>query len=106
MAHNEDAKRETHAEHQEPVLILRMVWVEEASGFLIEEDRLGLLERHLMLSLVRSTFPLVPLEYDVTHMYTVLTRGVLSKSFLRTELVIHQICRAVDLPIIDVNLHF
>lgn len=48
-----------------------MVRVKEADGILIEEYRLGFLERHFMLSLILPIFMTVPLELNVIHMYTV-----------------------------------
>lgn len=53
MTHDQGAQREAHAEHQEMVLVLRMVWVKEAGGILVEKDRLGFLERDLVLAVVR-----------------------------------------------------
>lgn len=81
MAHDEDAKREAHAKHQKTVFIIGMIGVKVANGVLIEKDCLGFLKGDLVFSLVLPALLLVPLETDVTHMYTIRIIGPLVKSF-------------------------
>jgi len=46
MADHQNAEFETHAKHDESVFVLRMVWIEETNGILVEKDCLRFLERN------------------------------------------------------------
>jgi hypothetical protein len=48
-----------------------MLIVVELNGLLVEKDRAGFFEGNAVLSLVLTIFPLVPLESQITHNYTV-----------------------------------
>ena len=48
-----------------------MVRIIISNRILIKEDRLRLIKRYTMLSLIFSTLTLVPFEADVIHMYIV-----------------------------------
>ena len=79
---DQDTEHKADAEHNEPILLLRMIGIEETDRVLVEEDRPGFLERHLVLSLILAVLPLVPLELNVTHMVSVRMAGCLCKTFL------------------------
>jgi hypothetical protein len=44
MTYDENAKSETHTQHDEAVLVLRMIGIEVSDSVLVEKDRLGFLE--------------------------------------------------------------
>jgi hypothetical protein len=70
---DENAKAGAEAEEQEPDLINRVVRVVDQQGVVIEEDGLGLAEGNAMTFPIESVLILVPLEPEVTHIYTVAT---------------------------------
>lgn len=48
-----------------------MIRVIISNRILVEEDRLGLIKRYAMLSLIFATLTLIPFEANITHMYIV-----------------------------------
>ena len=76
---------EADAQHQKAVLVGRMVWVEKPDRVLVQEDGLSLLKRDVVAPYVLPTFGLIPLESEVTYMYTVRMAWTGVKSFLRGE---------------------
>jgi hypothetical protein len=73
VAYNEHTKAEAHAKHQEPVLIFRVIGIEETNGILIEEDCLRFLKGDFVFTPVLLVLSLVPLEPYLTHTYNVCT---------------------------------
>ena len=71
VAYNEDVKFEAHAEHDESVLILRMVGIKESHGVLIKKHGLRLFKRNAVFSDVIPALGGIPFEMQIAHMYIV-----------------------------------
>ena len=65
------AQLETHTKQDEPVLVLRMVWIEVYSRGVIIESGLRLLKGNTMFPLVCQILLLIPDEAKLCHMYNV-----------------------------------
>ena len=82
MANNENAKPETHAEHDESVFVLRMVGIEETNGVLVKKNGLCFFERDFVLFNILFVFALAPFESNLIHMYSVcIIPGTVNVSF-------------------------
>ena len=85
MAHDERPQLETNSQHQETILIGRVVGIEEPEGILIQKDGLGLFEGDPMFATVFPAFCLIPFESNITHIYNVHIASGKVKSFLQTN---------------------
>ena len=64
MTNNQETKRRAEAKQNEPVLFIRMVWIGDEKGTLIEEDRRRLLEGNLVFPYVGGILRRIPVEMD------------------------------------------
>jgi len=71
MANHQNAEFETHAEHDESVFVLRMVWIEETNGILIKKYRLCFLKRDAMFPYIFPVLVFIPFKVKVIHIYNV-----------------------------------
>ena len=71
MANDENMEIETHAQHDEPVLVPGMVGVKELHGMFVQKDGLGLFKGQAVLPDILLVFLPVPLEPHISHMYIV-----------------------------------
>src|SRR3989338_1304499 len=71
VADNKNAKFDAHAEHDESILILRMVWIEKSHGVFIKKYGLCLFKRNTMLSEIFSALGFIPFKMKIIHMYSV-----------------------------------
>ena len=67
MAHDESAKRRAQAEKDEAILVVGMVRIIDEQGVVVQEDRLGFLERDAVLVLVGSVLPGIPFKPETSH---------------------------------------
>ena len=71
MANHDHPQPVADTQHQKTIFLFRMVWVKEADGMLIQENRLGLVKRNAVLTHVRPAFRFIPFEPHLIHMYNV-----------------------------------
>ena len=62
MANQEQPQRGTQAYEDEPFLRIVRVWILKQKAVFVEEDRLGLLERHAVFALIRPSLLRIPGE--------------------------------------------
>ncbi len=67
MTDDERSERTAEAEKNKALLPSRMIGVRNQEGMLVEEDRLGFLERHAVFPLVCRILAIVPFEPQVRH---------------------------------------
>jgi len=71
MADDERPQPEAESEHDEPILVRRMIRVEISNGVFIIKYGLSLLKGDSVLSTVGAVLSFVPIKADSTHMYNV-----------------------------------
>jgi hypothetical protein len=85
VAHDEDAQLKADAQHQESVLVVRVLRVEEPNCILVKEHGLRLFKGDTVFTLVVSAFRMIPLELNISHMYSVRMRVTDVKLFLMVK---------------------
>lgn len=73
MTNDQHPKTNAHAEHQEALLIFRVLRVVNNSGEFIQEDSLGFTKGNAVLLLIRTVLSWIPLEAQISHTYSVPT---------------------------------
>ena len=71
MAYNQNAKLKTHAEHDKPVFVLRVVGVEKSDRIFVKENGLSFIKGDFVPAYILLVLALVPFEMNPTHMYSV-----------------------------------
>ncbi len=75
VADNQNAERETQAQHEKTILVLRMIRIEKSQRMVVQKYRLRLLKRDTVLSNIVSIFLLIPLKPNTSHAYSVHISG-------------------------------
>jgi hypothetical protein len=78
----EDAQLKADAQHQEAVLVFRVFGVEKSNRILVKKHGLRLFKGDTVFTLVLSALRMIPLEMNISHMYSVRIRYANVKSFL------------------------
>ena len=71
MTYHKDSQLKADTQQNEPILISRVIWIEEPDCTLVKENSLRLFERHAMLALVGLALLVIPLKPNIGHMYNV-----------------------------------
>ncbi len=73
MANEKEPAFLAHSKQQEPLFLLRVVFIEEFSGKIIQENGFCLFERHPVLQAVDTILCRIPSESNWTYTYIVTT---------------------------------
>lgn len=73
VTNKKQPKCAAQAKKNKALFVLRVIWIVDQLGALIDEDGLGLLEAHTVLLRVRSRLPFIPLKAKCAHAGSVTT---------------------------------
>ncbi len=83
MANNKHTQLEADTKQNEPILVIRMIRIEEHYRLLIIESSLSFLKGNTMLLGICLVLSIIPSELHIDHMYNVRIDSGLVKIFFR-----------------------